>query len=56
MQRVSEAIKRVLAQFGTGVVLKPLCMLSSVFPKPKDCIVESEKSGVVYKSNWHKTS
>ena len=31
------------------MVLKPHCMLSSVFRKPKDRILESEKSGVVYK-------
>ena len=35
---VSEAIKRVLSQFGIGVALKPHCMLPSVFPKPKDRI------------------
>ena len=45
---VSEPIKRVLAQVGIGVALKPHCMLSSVFRKPKDRIVESEKSGLVY--------
>ena len=31
VQGVSEAIKRVFAQVGFGVGLKPLCMLSSVF-------------------------
>ena len=48
VQGVSEPIKRVLAQVGIGVALKPHCMLSSVFRKPKDRIVESEKSGLVY--------
>ena len=46
---VSEPIKRVLAQVVVGVALKPHCMLSSVFRKPKDRNVESEKSGLVYK-------
>ena len=48
---VSEPIKRVLAQVGIGVALKPHCMLSSVFRKPKDRIVESEKSGLVYENS-----
>ena len=48
VQGVSEPIKRVLAQVGIRVALKPHCMLSSVFRKPKDRIVESEKSGLVY--------
>ena len=48
MQGVSEPIKRVLAQVNIGVASKPHCMLSSVFRKPKDRIVESEKSGLVY--------
>ena len=30
------------------MALKPHCMLSSVFPKPKDRIMESEKSGLVH--------
>ena len=50
MQRVSEAIERVSAQVGIRVALKPRCMLSSVFRKPKDRIVESEKSGLVYET------
>ena len=48
VQGVSEPIKRVLAQVGIGVALKPHCMLSSVFRKPKGRIVGSEKSGLVY--------
>ena len=48
VQIVSEPIKRVLAQVGNGVALKPHCMLSSVFRKPNDRIVESEKNGLVY--------
>ena len=48
MQGVSEPIKRVLAQSSIAVALKPHCMLSSVFRKSKDRIVEYEKSGLVY--------
>ena len=48
VQGISEPIKRVLAQVGIGVALKPHCMLSTVFRKPKDRIVESEKSGLMY--------
>ena len=48
VQGISEPIKRGLAQVGIGVALKPHCMLSFVFRKPKDRIVESEKSGLVY--------
>ena len=48
VEGVSEPIKRVLAQVGIGLALKPHYMLPSVFRKPKDRIVESEKSGLVY--------
>ena len=48
VHRVCEGIKRVFARVGVGVALKPLCMLSSVFRKPKHRIVESEKSGPVH--------
>ena len=53
VQRVFEAKKRVLAQVGIGVAWKPHCMLLLLlllfffFCKPKDRIVESEKSGLV---------
>ena len=48
VQGVSDAIKRVLSQVGIGVSLKPFCVLSTVFRIPKDRIVESEKSGLLY--------
>ena len=48
VQGVSEPIKKVLAQVDIEVALKPHRMLSSVFRKPKDRILESEKSGLVY--------
>ena len=48
MQGVSEPSRRVLAQVDTGVGLKPHCMLPSVFRKPQDHFVDSEKSGLVY--------
>ena len=48
---VSDAIKRDLAQLDIGVALKSHCMLSSDVRKPKDRIVESEKSGLVYETS-----
>ena len=49
MQGVSEPIKRVLAQVGIEVALKPYFTLSSVFRKPKDVICDEKKCGLVYK-------
>ena len=40
-QGVSEAVKRVFFPVGIRVALKPHSMFSSVFPKPKDRIVDS---------------
>ena len=48
VQRVTEPIKRVLQQIGEGVAIKPFFPLSSEFPKPKDCVVDHEKLGLVY--------
>ena len=53
VQVVFEAIKMVWAQVGIGVALKPHCMLSSVFCKPKDRSFESKKSGLVYEIPCH---
>ena len=47
-QRVTEPIKRVLQRIGVGVAMKPIFPLSSIFPKPKDCVLAHEKSGLVY--------
>ena len=49
VQAVSEPIKRVLAQVGIEVALKPYFTLSSVFRKPKDVICDEKKCGLVYK-------
>ena len=43
VQKFFEAVERVLAQIDIRMALKPHCMLLSLFPKPKDRIVESEK-------------
>ena len=48
MQGVSEPVKRVLAQVGIEVALKPYFTLSSVFRKPKDVICDEKKCGLVY--------
>ena len=48
MQGVSEPIKRVLAQAGIEVALKPYFTLSSVFRKPKDVTCDEKKCGLVY--------
>ena len=48
MQGVSESIKRVLAQVGIEVALKPYFTLSSLFRKPKDVICDEKKCGLVY--------
>ena len=50
VQGVSEHIKRVLAQIGIEVALKPYFTLSSVFRKPKDVICDEKKCGLVYES------
>ena len=49
VQGVSEPIKRLLAQVGIEVALKPYFTLSSVFRKPKDVICDEKKCGLVYK-------
>ena len=48
MLGVSEPIKRVMARVRIEMTLKPQCMLSYVFRKPKDRIVESKKNGRMY--------
>ena len=48
VQGVTEPIKSVLQQIGVGVAMKPIFPLSLTFPKPKDCVLDHEKSGLVY--------
>ena len=48
MQGVTEPIKRGLQQIGVGEAMKPIFPLSSKFLKPKDCVLDYEKSGLVY--------
>ena len=48
MQNLTERIKRVLQQGGVGVAMKPVCVLSNIFCKPKDKVLNKEKSGLVY--------
>ena len=48
MVGVSKPIKRVMAQVRIEVTFKSHCMLSNVFRKSKDRIVESKKSGRMY--------
>ena len=48
VQGISEPIKRILAEVGIGVVIKPHFTLTSIFRKPKDPIDFEEKQGLVY--------
>ena len=48
VQNLTEPIKRVLQQVGFGVAMKPACVLSNIFCKPKDKVLDKEKSGFVY--------
>ena len=48
VQNLTEPIKRVLQQAGVGVAMKPVCVLSNVFFKPTDKVLDKEKSGLVY--------
>ena len=48
MHGISEPIKRVLAQVGIEVALKPYFTLSSVFRKPIHVICDEKKCGLVY--------
>ena len=48
VQGVTEPIQRVLQQIGVGAAMKPNFPLSSKFRKPKDCVLDHEKSGLVY--------
>ena len=47
-QNLTEPIKRVLQQVGVGVAMKPVFVLSNMFCKPKDKVLDKEKSGLVY--------
>ena len=48
VQGAIKPIKSVLQQIGVGVAMHPIFLLSSKFPKPKDCVLNHEKSGLVY--------
>ena len=48
VQNLTEPIKRVLQQVGMGVAMKPVCVLSDIFCKPKDKVLDKEKSSLVY--------
>ena len=46
VQNLTEPNKRVLQQ--VGVAMKPACVLSNIFCKPKDKVLDKEKSGLAY--------
>ena len=48
VQNLTEPIKSVLQQVGVGVAMKPVCVLSIIFCKPKDKVLDKEKSGPAY--------
>ena len=48
VQAASQPIKRVLAQVGIDVALKPYFTLLSVFRRPKDVICDEKKCGFVF--------
>ena len=47
VQNLTEPIKIVLQQVGVEVAMKPVCVLSSIFCKPKDKVLDKEKPGLV---------
>ena len=51
VHNLTEPIKRVLQQVGVGVAMKPVCVLSNIFCKPKDKVLDKEKSGLVYQTS-----
>ena len=48
VHNLTEPIKRVLQQVGLGVGMKPVCVLSKIFCKPEDKVLDKGKSGLVY--------
>ena len=48
VQNLTESIKRVLQQVGVAVVMKPACVLSDIFGKPKYKVLDKKKLGLVY--------
>ena len=48
VQNLTEPIKRVLQQVDAAVAMKPVCVLSNTFCKPKDKVLDKEKSGLGY--------
>ena len=42
VQNLTEPIKRVLQQVGVGLAMKPVCVLSNIFCKPKDKVLDKE--------------
>ena len=48
VQNLTEPIKCVLQQVGVGVAMKPVCVLSNIFCKPIDQVLDKEKSGHIY--------
>ena len=48
VQNLTESIKRIFQQVGVGVAMKPVYVLSNIFCKPKDKVLEKEKSGLLY--------
>ena len=53
VQNLTEPIKRVLQQVGVGVAMKPVCVLSDIFCKFKDKLLNKEKSTLVYQISCH---
>ena len=48
VQNLTEPIKRVLQQVGVRVAMKSVCVLSDIFCKPKDKVLDKEKSALGY--------
>ena len=48
VQNLTEPIKRVLQQVGVGMAIKPVSVLSNIFCKPKDKVLDKDNSGLVY--------
>ena len=53
MQNLTKPIKVVLQQVGVGVAMKPVRVLSNIFCKPEDKVLNKEKFGLVYQISCH---
>ena len=51
IQGVSEAVTRILSHINVQVHMKPFKTLRKILSHPKDCILNDDKSNIIYKIN-----